>query len=62
MSSAAFFSMSNWHVITISVSIYWSTAEVKDIIKPVSLRELDCIPDKLSASGQSDDRQTTYVL
>ena len=30
--------------------------EVKAIIRPVSLRELDCIPDKLSVSRQSDDR------
>ena len=29
---------------------------MKAIIIPVSLRELDCIPDKLSVSSQSDDK------
>ena len=29
---------------------------------PVSPRELDCIPDKLSVSSQSDDRQPAYNM
>ena len=33
-------------------------SRVKDIINLVTLRELDCIPDKLPVSSQSDDRNT----
>ena len=39
-----------------------STAEVKAIIITVSLRELDCIPDKLLVKSQSDDRETAHNM
>ena len=34
----------------------------KAIIIAVSLRELDCFPDKLSVSSQSDDRQPAHYM
>ena len=43
-------------VMIISVNIKWSTAKKKTIIIPVSVRELDCIPVKLSAISSSEDR------
>ena len=35
---------------------------VEAILRTVSLKELDCIPDKLSVSSQSDDRQPAHNM
>ena len=35
---------------------------MKDIIIPVSPRELDCISDKLSVRSQSNDRQPAHSI
>ena len=65
MSSADVFSLTVQlaYVIIISVNIKWSTAEVKTIIIPVSLRQLDCISDKpLSQQPIRWQEPTHYML